>query len=67
MALIFGVIATVSLSSAYAASADYFLKIDGVDGESSDDKHKNQIDILSWSWGASNSGSMASGGGGVIQ
>lgn len=63
MALVFGVIATMSLSSAYAASADYFLKIEGVDGESSDDKHKNQIEISSWSWGASNSGSMASGGG----
>ena len=64
MALVFGVIATMSLSSAYAASADYFLKIDGVDGESSDDKHKDQIEILSWSWGASNTSSMGAGGGG---
>jgi len=64
LTLVFGVIATMSLGSAYAASADYFLKIDGVDGESSDDKHKNQIEILSWSWGASNTGSMGAGGGG---
>jgi len=64
IALVFGVVATMSLSSAYAASVDYFLKIDGVDGESSDDKHKNEIDVLSWSWGASNTGSMAGGGGG---
>ncbi|MDE8653702.1 Hcp family type VI secretion system effector [Novosphingobium album (ex Liu et al. 2023)] len=46
------------------ASVDYFLKIDGIDGESADDKHKNEIDVLSWSWGATNEGSMAFGGGG---
>ena len=41
------------------ASVDYFLKIEGVDGESTDGKHKNEIDVLSWSWGESNSGSGA--------
>jgi len=46
------------------AAVDYFLKIDGIDGESKDDKHKNEIDIQSWSFGASQSGSMAMGGGG---
>ena len=50
-------------SQAFAAS-DYFLKIDGVDGESKDDKHKGEIDIMSWSFGASQSGSIAAGGGG---
>jgi type VI secretion system secreted protein Hcp len=39
-------------ASAHAASVDYFLQIDGVEGESQDDKHKNQIEILSYSWGA---------------
>ncbi len=34
------------------AAIDYFLKIDGIDGESQDDKHKNEIDLDSWSWGA---------------
>ncbi len=43
---------------------DYFLKIDGVDGESADDKHKGEIDVLSWSWGASQAGTMQYGGGG---
>ncbi len=38
-----------------AAAVDYFLKIEGVPGESTDDKHKNEIDVLSWSWGMSNS------------
>ena len=36
---------------ARAAQADYFLKIPGVDGESTDAGHKNEIEILSWSWG----------------
>ena len=45
-------------------SVDMFLKIEGVDGESQDDKHKNEIDILAWSWGASQSGTTHMGGGG---
>jgi len=32
-------------------AVDMFLKIDGVDGESVDDKHSKWIDILSFSWG----------------
>jgi type VI secretion system secreted protein Hcp len=43
---------------------DYFLKIDGIKGESTDNKHKDEIDILSWSWGLSQTGSMHGGGGG---
>lgn len=46
------------------AAVDYFLKIDGIPGESTDSKHKNEIDIESWSWGQVNSGSHAGGGGG---
>ena len=46
------------------AAVDYFLKLDGIDGESTDDKHKNEIDVLSWSWGETNSGTHAGGGGG---
>lgn len=45
-------------------AVDYFLKIKDIEGESMADKHKNEIDLLSWSWGESNSGSMAFGGGG---
>jgi type VI secretion system secreted protein Hcp len=45
------------------AQTDYFLKIDGVDSESTDDKHKNEIEVLSFSWGATNSGSAGQGGG----
>ncbi len=32
-------------------AVDYFLKIDGIAGESTDDKHKEWIDVLSFSWG----------------
>ena len=46
------------------AKVDYFLKIEGVDGESTDDKHKGEIELESWSFGAANAGSFSSGGGG---
>ena len=46
------------------AGVDYFLKIDGIDGESTDDKHKGEIVIESFSWGETNAGSAAHGGGG---
>ena len=38
-------------------AVDYFLKIDGIDGESQDDKHKDWIEVLSFSWGTSPGGS----------
>ena len=47
-------------------ATDYFLKIEGVEGESTDDKHKNEIDIESWSWGETNSGAHGFGGGGGV-
>lgn len=34
------------------AAVDMFLKIDHIDGESKDDKHPKEIDVLAWSWGA---------------
>jgi type VI secretion system secreted protein Hcp len=46
------------------AAVDYFLKIDGITGESQDSKHAGEIEILSWSWGENQSGSFAKGGGG---
>src|SRR5688500_16372886 len=46
------------------AVVDYFLKVDSIEGESTDDKHKNEIDVESWSWGETNSGTHATGGGG---
>jgi len=46
------------------AATDYFLKIDGIPGESKADKHQDEIDLQSFSWGASQSGTFAEGGGG---
>jgi type VI secretion system secreted protein Hcp len=45
-------------------AVDFFLKIDGIEGEATDSKHKGEIDVLSWSWGESNMGTFAGGGGG---
>ncbi len=45
-------------------AVDYFMKIDGIEGESQDSKHKGEIDILSWGFGATQSGTMHAGGGG---
>jgi type VI secretion system secreted protein Hcp len=46
------------------AAVDYFLNLDGIKGESKDSKHAGEIDVLSWSWGETQSGTMAFGGGG---
>jgi len=40
---------------------DVFLKIEGCDGEARDDAHIDEIDVLAWSWGLSQSGSTHSG------
>jgi type VI secretion system secreted protein Hcp len=45
------------------ALVDYFLKLDGVEGESYDSKHKNEIEIESFSWGATQTGIASHGGG----
>jgi type VI secretion system secreted protein Hcp len=45
-------------------AVDMFMKFDGIDGESKDDKHKGEHDVLAWSWGMSQSGSAHVGGGG---
>ncbi|HEV2756918.1 MAG TPA: type VI secretion system tube protein Hcp [Actinomycetota bacterium] len=44
------------------ASADYFLKLDGIEGESLDEEHRGEIEILSYSWGMSNPTHVGSGG-----
>src|SRR3989440_5768122 len=46
------------------AAVDYFLKVDGIEGESADSAHKTEIDLESWSWGAQQAGGSAVGGGG---
>jgi type VI secretion system secreted protein Hcp len=46
------------------AALDYFLKIDGIPGESTDSKHKGEIEVLSWSWGETHPAPAGGGGGG---
>jgi type VI secretion system secreted protein Hcp len=41
----------------------YFLKINGIPGESIDDVHKDEIAVLSVAWGVSQSGTAAAGAG----
>ena len=45
-------------------AVDMFMKIDDIKGESIDSKHPNEIQVLSWSWGMSQSGTTHTGPGG---
>ena len=45
-------------------AASIFARIGTIKGESRDAKHKDEIEVLSWSWGVSQSGTMSHGGGG---
>lgn len=56
--------ALLEIPSVDAAAVDYFLKADGIDGESTNDRHRGEIEIESFSWGATQSGTEATGGGG---
>ena len=44
-------------------AVDMFLKLDGIKGESKAEGHKDEIDVLSYSWGLSQTGTFAAGGG----
>ena len=44
---------------------DAFLKLTGIEGESTDAKHKDEIEVLSWSFGATNASNLGAGGGGA--
>lgn len=44
-------------------AVDFFLKLEGIDGESADDKHKGEITVMSFSWGASQTTSVSGSGG----
>lgn len=45
-------------------SSDMFIKIGDVKGEAQDSTHGDEIDVLAWSWGMDQSGTMHQGGGG---
>ena len=44
---------------------DMFLKLDGIAGESRDASHKDEIDILSYTWGESQPAAPSGAGGGA--
>jgi len=46
-------------------ATDIFAKLGDIKGESLDDKHKDEIEVLSWSWGVTNA--VAHAGSGVGQ
>jgi type VI secretion system secreted protein Hcp len=58
-------LASFLYAGSLSAASDYLLEIDGVKGESKDDKHKESIEIQSFSWGVSNLGSSGGGAGKV--
>jgi type VI secretion system secreted protein Hcp len=45
-------------------ASDIFAKIGDIKGESLDDKHKDEIEVLSWSWGVTNAAKVTGSGGG---
>jgi type VI secretion system secreted protein Hcp len=45
-------------------AVDIFLKVEGIEGESRDRDHKGEIEISSFSWGVTQTGSFGGGGGG---
>jgi type VI secretion system secreted protein Hcp len=47
-------------------AVDMFMRVEGANGESKDSNHKDWTDIQSFGWGATQPGSMASGGGGGV-
>lgn len=46
------------------AQLDIFLRLEGIQGESADEEHLNEIDVLGWGWQLSNPGTTHTGGGG---
>lgn len=50
-------------ATANAAAVDYFLKIDGIPGESRDEAHRGEIELDSFSWGQTQAGVQRSGEG----
>jgi len=46
------------------AQVDYFLKIEGIEGESLQKGHEKEIELMSFSWGESNAGSFSGNLGG---
>ncbi len=59
--LLAGAVAVTALS-AVDAQAAMFLKLDGIKGESTDSKHKDEIDVISFQFGLTADHSLSTGG-----
>jgi type VI secretion system secreted protein Hcp len=55
----------VTLDGGGSVAVDYFLKIDGIPGESADAKHTNEIQLETFSWGESNESHATGSGAGA--
>lgn len=42
---------------------EYFLKVDGIQGESVDPKHKDEIELISYGWGLAQASTSGAGPG----
>lgn len=54
----------LSLTGSVLAMQDMFLRLGDIRGESQDSKHKDEIMVLSWSWGAKTGSAPNTAGGG---
>lgn len=45
-------------------ATDTHIKFEGVDGESTHEEHKGEIEVLSWAWNVSNATNLTGGGSG---
>ena len=63
--LILALFSTILFAGSLTAASDYLLEIDGIKGESSDDRHRGTIEIESFSWGLGNSSVPGVGAGKV--
>jgi len=62
LSILASVAATIAVAPSAHAADDYFLKIDGVPGESAAGLAKDAIQVKEFSWGAENTSAFTSGG-----
>lgn len=62
--LMFASALLILFSPPASKAGNMFLKLDGIDGESQEIDHEDEIDVLSWSWKMTNSSTTHMGGSG---
>jgi len=62
--LLAGAAAGAAIAAPHSALADIFLQLDGIKGESTDEKFKDAIELLSYTQSFRNTASITAGGGG---